>query len=389
MATLIIFKEPFVYTIPRDIYDMIRTMSWSGFPQSYPVPYLFLVFIIVSGAIFCASIQCSEWFRHYIYLAVSPWRFVVSFCHIVYPGTIFAKIVEISHVMLHPAQHRRATIPKHVDTRTPTYAVNSGACSEERCCRVCLDMHVQTVDGHVETQADFVTPCRCTGSIQYIHVECLRKSRIASHGGNKQCMTCKYVYEYEPVRQGRVEWIEKLPSHSVSMIDKIVIGVFIVIGMIVGTLIISAIDGLFNRSVCRGAGLLILCFEPVAVNALVIYGPVYGFGVCIAYGFGVCTFWITVALHNYKRYITILILVLFQLLGRSYTVPVLPLIVYVTACIILAVIGAGSIIDNVVMLSAWHGLWLVKAVYTRHYIVDYERVKNISPNIQSTSDIIE
>jgi len=55
-------------------------------------------------------------------------------------------------------------------------------------CRICLDEQ--------DTLDDLISPCRCSGSSKYVHVECLQKWRNTSRGetGENICMECRTEY---------------------------------------------------------------------------------------------------------------------------------------------------------------------------------------------------
>ena len=41
---------------------------------------------------------------------------------------------------------------------------------EDRICRICLDDQEDVANGN-----PFIVPCKCTGSLKYIHLRCLRE----------------------------------------------------------------------------------------------------------------------------------------------------------------------------------------------------------------------
>lgn len=49
-------------------------------------------------------------------------------------------------------------------------------------CRICLDEEQQDADGGFP-EDPFITPCKCTGSMKFIHVGCIR----GWLDGRKQC----------------------------------------------------------------------------------------------------------------------------------------------------------------------------------------------------------
>lgn len=47
---------------------------------------------------------------------------------------------------------------------------NPGAADNDRVCRICLDDTEDVSNGN-----PFIVPCKCTGSLKYIHLRCLRE----------------------------------------------------------------------------------------------------------------------------------------------------------------------------------------------------------------------
>lgn len=65
-------------------------------------------------------------------------------------------------------------------------------------CRICFD---------VETEKNkFISPCRCSGTSQYVHMKCLNKWRRVNKGKDayNQCMECKEYYIVK--RKYRIEY---------------------------------------------------------------------------------------------------------------------------------------------------------------------------------------
>ena len=59
---------------------------------------------------------------------------------------------------------------------------------EEPLCRVCR----QGADG-----GELFFPCKCSGSIKYIHEDCLKA--WLSHAGSDRCELCGHAFEFSPV----------------------------------------------------------------------------------------------------------------------------------------------------------------------------------------------
>ena len=62
--------------------------------------------------------------------------------------------------------------------------------SFEKVCRICIES---------ESESKMITPCRCTGSVKFVHESCL-KSWIISQGGNlfqKKCELCNTDFQMD------------------------------------------------------------------------------------------------------------------------------------------------------------------------------------------------
>ena len=75
---------------------------------------------------------------------------------------------------------------------------------EEDFCRVCR------CEGTTDNPLFF--PCRCTGSIKYIHQDCLK--RWLSMSKRKYCELCHYKFSFTPVY--RDDTPQKLPLHELT-----------------------------------------------------------------------------------------------------------------------------------------------------------------------------
>lgn len=85
---------------------------------------------------------------------------------------------------------------------------------EARCCRICFDS-----DETVKTGRLF-SPCKCTGSMQYVHVRCLDAWRVSAVQGNSyyRCDACHYEYRLE-----RLQFAEIILSHGAQILVTFVI----------------------------------------------------------------------------------------------------------------------------------------------------------------------
>jgi len=68
--------------------------------------------------------------------------------------------------------------------------------SAVRCCRICFDSDEAGPSGQL------FSPCKCAGSMRFVHVECLNSWRIASQNERSyyKCDQCHYEYRLERVR---------------------------------------------------------------------------------------------------------------------------------------------------------------------------------------------
>eukprot|EP00927_Polykrikos_kofoidii_P065810 TRINITY_DN61526_c0_g1_i1.p1 TRINITY_DN61526_c0_g1~~TRINITY_DN61526_c0_g1_i1.p1 ORF type:complete len:357 (-),score=64.44 TRINITY_DN61526_c0_g1_i1:531-1601(-) len=68
--------------------------------------------------------------------------------------------------------------------------------SEARCCRICFDGEETLESGRL------FSPCRCLGSMRFVHVSCLNDWRAASANENSyyKCDACHYEYRLQRLR---------------------------------------------------------------------------------------------------------------------------------------------------------------------------------------------
>ena len=56
-----------------------------------------------------------------------------------------------------------------------------------------------------DSESKLYLPCRCSGSIAYVHEECLEQW-ISMKSGGSRCEICKYDFQFEPLyREGTPE----------------------------------------------------------------------------------------------------------------------------------------------------------------------------------------
>ena len=57
-------------------------------------------------------------------------------------------------------------------------------------CRICLEEE--------ENLDKLISPCRCSGTSKYVHIDCLKRWRYQDIDapGFYKCMECNYIYEY-------------------------------------------------------------------------------------------------------------------------------------------------------------------------------------------------
>lgn len=90
-------------------------------------------------------------------------------------------------------------------------------------CRICLDEE--------ETDINFIVPCKCRGSVKYIHRKCLDlwRSQNPQSDNFKRCNTCLFEYVIEQVPQNpekerkRLEEYNRLVEWDVFIVVMIII----------------------------------------------------------------------------------------------------------------------------------------------------------------------
>ncbi|KAG8864932.1 hypothetical protein FRB96_003519 [Tulasnella sp. 330] len=100
----------------------------------------------------------------------------------------------------------------------PEVTVDAPATAEEIQCRICL--------GGDEEQAELgrlFRPCRCRGSMKYVHVSCLNEWRKAAQSSTSYwaCDQCKYKYNLARTNAVLVTSPDLDPSTSASYLDKV------------------------------------------------------------------------------------------------------------------------------------------------------------------------
>eukprot|EP00933_Yihiella_yeosuensis_P031077 TRINITY_DN2461_c1_g1_i1.p1 TRINITY_DN2461_c1_g1~~TRINITY_DN2461_c1_g1_i1.p1 ORF type:complete len:358 (+),score=59.90 TRINITY_DN2461_c1_g1_i1:69-1076(+) len=77
-----------------------------------------------------------------------------------------------------------------------TEVANGQDGDEVPCCRICLDSEETAETGRL------FSPCKCTGSMRFVHVNCLNawRSRSENNSSYYKCNSCKYRYRLERLR---------------------------------------------------------------------------------------------------------------------------------------------------------------------------------------------
>eukprot|EP00755_Sulcionema_specki_P027710 Sspe_Gene.88337::Locus_60369_Transcript_1_1_Confidence_1.000_Length_1008::g.88337::m.88337 len=103
-----------------------------------------------------------------------------------------------------PAPPKTATTPPqpvHTPQPGPQAAYPGDPVGEhERQCRICFDDTEDAITGRL------ISPCRCTGTMKYIHVSCLNRWRARSENdlAYYECSQCGYRYNIERVKWARL-----------------------------------------------------------------------------------------------------------------------------------------------------------------------------------------
>ncbi|KAI5791755.1 RING finger domain-containing protein [Peziza echinospora] len=73
---------------------------------------------------------------------------------------------------------------------------------QEKTCRICLDTTTLSYDPEL---GRLLSPCKCRGSVKYVHEECLNRWRELSSNKKSyyQCTTCGYKYKLRRLRWGK------------------------------------------------------------------------------------------------------------------------------------------------------------------------------------------
>ena len=119
--------------------------------------------------------------------------------------------------------------------------------SSEKICRICYDD---------QKEDKLISPCKCSGSVKWVHQSCLQKWIDISH--KKECSTCKYKYKYQKKYKRN---IYKHLDHS--YVPKILTIVFILVTTIMSGLISKLLMKLlkFNNNIKIGFNLKYLFFS--------------------------------------------------------------------------------------------------------------------------------
>mmetsp|Transcript_9923 Transcript_9923/g.14944 ORF Transcript_9923/g.14944 Transcript_9923/m.14944 type:complete len:498 (+) Transcript_9923:32-1525(+) len=103
------------------------------------------------------------------------------------PEVIFRSPLAYSH----PLNRLKALLfsTRHVPDNTPPSDMDGA--EDEPMCRICQMTQSESPESRL------IRPCRCTGSLSYVHLKCLNEWRATSSTASYQCFVCKYSYRIE------------------------------------------------------------------------------------------------------------------------------------------------------------------------------------------------
>jgi len=119
--------------------------------------------------------------------------------------------------------------------------------SSEKICRICYDD---------QKEEKLISPCKCSGSVQWVHHSCLQKWIDISH--KNECSSCKYTYQYQ--KKYKRDFYKHL---DYSYVPKVITIFFILITTIMTGLISKLLMKLlkFNNKIKIGFNLKYLFFS--------------------------------------------------------------------------------------------------------------------------------
>lgn len=100
----------------------------------------------------------------------------------------------------------------------------------ESFCKICLEVKSE--------EAALISPCRCAGTMRYVHEECLKAWLLArqSEINDSACEVCKYVYNMQINIKQKCEFKKRAKFTAFRVVQYVFIG-----GMIVGLSISTSI----------------------------------------------------------------------------------------------------------------------------------------------------
>ena len=143
---------------------------------------------------------------------------------------------------------RTLTTPTHTPTMSATPNTDSSAENEERQCRICFAGSERGL---------LFSPCRCNGSMRFVHVECLNNWRNMSRNPRSfyGCDQCGYQYNLERTRVAK--WLEREEFATI----------FAVVGIFALTVVTALFCRLASHSAYATCSRLHALIEPRAATS--------------------------------------------------------------------------------------------------------------------------
>lgn len=92
------------------------------------------------------------------------------------------------------------------------------------CCRICQCTQVEN------PTSKLIRPCKCSGSLSYVHVSCLNTWRATSENANYQCSICGYKYIIQRTTIANMllsEYAAKILTGFIVFVAGLLLGVFL------------------------------------------------------------------------------------------------------------------------------------------------------------------
>lgn len=136
----------------------------------------------------------------------------------------------------------------------------------EKLCRVCLE-------GYIESTDQLIAPCKCIGSIKFIHLECLKKSLESMM--KTKCEICNEPYYFKLIFKKKYTNKRICDAVEVALISSLIYVVIIyAIIMMIYFIIVNVKDDLIASTKKK---ILIACLIPASVISL--FAIIYSFSI--------------------------------------------------------------------------------------------------------------